>query len=52
MGIKQLNLKGHENYLLTNSCPSSSRITGNTPKKGRDADPGLVGVHPGSGVMT
>ena len=32
--------------------PASSRITATTPKNGKHADPGLVGVHPGRGVIT
>ena len=32
--------------------PASSKITATTPKKGKHADPGLVGVHPGRGVIT
>jgi len=37
---------------LTNSFPSSSRMTGKTPKNGSDAEPGFVGVQPGKGVIT
>ena len=32
--------------------PASSRITATTPKNGKHADPGFVGVHPGRGVIT
>ena len=33
------------------SCPSSVNNTGSIPKNGNVAEPGLVGVAPGSGVM-
>lgn len=37
--------------LPTSSLPSLSRSTTSTPKKGSVAEPGFVGVAPGSGVM-
>ena len=55
MEQKQHKKQEKENTLtpdLTSSFPSSSRITGRTPKKGNVADPGLVGVQPGNGVIT
>ena len=38
--------------MLTHTLPDSSKITATTPKKGKQADPGFVGVHPGRGVIT
>jgi len=32
--------------------PSSSTMTGSTPKNGSVAEPGLVAMAPGSGAMT
>ena len=40
-----------EDYFIV-TFPASSRITATTPKNGKQADPGFVGVHPGSGVIT
>ena len=34
------------------SPETGSMIAGSIPKKGREAEPGLVGVTPPSGVMT
>ena len=39
-------------FFLIFTLPASSRITATTPKNGKQADPGFVGVHPGSGVIT
>ncbi len=32
--------------------PSSESMAGTTPKNGKQADPGLSGMAPGSGVIT
>lgn len=38
--------------LTWSSFPCSFTMTGCTPKKGRDADPGLASTAPGRGVIT
>src|SRR5688500_17600637 len=51
-------MPGH-GFLITNTpplprptdCPVSSTMSAKTPGRGKVADPGLVGVAPGSGVI-